>query len=325
MTTTQELPPLEPQPQVPVAHYGGFRYDRTRNMAALDYIATTGRPTVEPLADPTGVVSNDYVIAKHGVQRVVSARAAMKYAGDEAVTHSQSKFQEGRARQLNEHHELQGHDQVDAIFQSADALMGLQAVHQNPGSYRNIILAFPAGIARQPRISKASVGVAVSSVKSRQAVRKLPPENDYEAHLRSGTKPRTAADKVIAPSVALSYQAPLLHEIRADQNAPGVSFLLGLEDDMMRPDKVMKQLQSSNDVDYILITDTTHGINGRKDIMDETLKLLDMTEQARQGRQAGKGQLPLTQRLYFFGNISDTKRTELLALAAEVDAHSKTA
>jgi hypothetical protein len=327
MTTTHELPlsNVEAQPQIPTAYYGGFKHDWPRNMAALSYIEETGRPIVDSMPDPTGIVANDYTIAMNGVEHLVSARAAMRYAGNEAVTHSLSKFQEGRAKELNEHHEAQGHRQVNAIFQSADALMGLQAVRDNPEGYRNIILAYPAGIARQPRIGKASVAVAMSSVKSRQAARKLSPENDYEAHLRSGAKPRTVADKVIAPSVALSYQAPLLNEIRTGEHAPGISMVLGLEDNMMRPDKVIKELQSSNDVDYILITDTSHGINGRKDVMDKTLELMDMTEQARADREAGITLPPLAQRLHFYGNISESKRVELLSLAAEVDARSELA
>lgn len=327
MTTLHEATslPLEPQAQVPTAHYGGFRYDQQRNAAALDYIRETGRPVVEPMPDPTSVAANGYTIVAGGVERLVSAREAMRYAGNKAVTSCLSKFQEERARALNRHLEAQGHQVTNAILQSADALMGLQAVRENPAGYRNIILAYPAGIARQPRISKASLSVVMSSVKSRRAARRLSPDNDYEAHLRSAPKPRTVADKVIAPSVALSYQAPLLHEIRAGKHAPGISMVLGLKDDMMRPDKVIKELRSSNDVDYILITDTPHGINGRKDIMDKTLELMDKTEQARADREAGKPQPPLVQRLRFYGNISDSKRAELLALAAEVDARSEAA
>ena len=325
MSATQELPvaPTSPQQsQTPVAHYGGFKYDQRRNGAALDYIQGSGRPIVEALPDPTGVVVNDYVVAVNGIESTMPARAAMKYAGDQTVTHSISKFQEARAKELNRHHEAQGNGQVNAIFQSADALMGLQAVRENPAGYRNIILAYPAGIARQDRISKASVAVATSGIKARRAARKLTPKNDYEAHLRSGAKPRTIADKVIAPSVALSYQAPLLNEIRSGKDAPGISMVLGLEDDMMRPDKVLKELKTSHDVDFVLITDTPHGINGRKDIMDKTLELLDMTEQARAGRGAGDSRPPLTDRLYFYGNIPAVKRAELLSIAAEVDSRS---
>lgn len=313
----------QPQTPIPTTHYGGFRYDQRRNNAAVDYIRTTGREAVDAMPDPMGIVANEYTVAVGGVESVVSARTAMKYAGDVTVTHSLSEYQKRRASELNDYHEAQGHRQVNAIFQSADALMGLQAVREKPAAYRNIILAYPAGIARQDRLAKASVAVAMSSVRSRRAVRELTPENDYEAHLRLAGKPRTVADRVIAPSVALSYQAPLLHEIRTGEHAPGISMVLGIKDDMMRPDKVIKELQDPSDVDYILVTDTPHGINGRKDIMNETLRLLDMTEQARADREVGKPLPPLADRLHFYGNVPESKRAELLALAAEIDARSQ--
>ena len=56
--------------------------------------------------------------------------------------------------------------------------------------------------------------------------------------------------------------------------------------------------------------------------MDEALKLLKMTEQAKTDHKAGMAQTPLAERLFFYGNIPDSKKAELLMLATVVNERS---
>jgi hypothetical protein len=98
--------------------------------------------------------------------------------------------------------------------------------------------------------------------------------------------------------------------------APGVSLVLGLDDWMIRPERVLESLNSAEDVDYVLITDTPHGVNGRTDVMDEIMKLFPMMEQAKEARKHGDPTESLADRLIFSDTVTAEKREELRRLAA---------
>ena len=79
-------------------------------------------------------------------------------------------------------------------------------------------------------------------------------------------------------STISGYQGGLLHELRQNKDAPAVSVVLGTKDMAMKPDRIIKSLKSAEDVDFLLIVNSTHGIKGRKDLMKKILELTDVME-----------------------------------------------
>jgi hypothetical protein len=330
MTITEApiTPQAIPVDQPPIYFAGGFGYDQDRNGRVSEYLAGLGREIVPVLPNPdVRNADTGFSVVMNGIATQLPRRQAIRTVSKPSVERSAANFQLARSEELLTSLEQGGYEKVDAIFQSADALNGLIAVHTQPEKFNNVVLAYPAGIIKQPNPLKASGGVVKSVVRGRQVRHKAAAVVDnFEAlstSVQEKGKPKTAGGFVTAASVALSYHGPLLSEVRCEKDAPGISLVLGLDDWMIRPERVLESLNSSNDVDYILITDTPHGVNGRTDVMDEIMNLFPMMEQAKEARKAGSPVEPLADRLIFSESVSPEKREELRGLAAGVDARTK--
>lgn len=319
--TTHSTTPLEstppPQEQPPIYFAGGFGYDQQRNAKVLGHIAELGYDTVPALPDPDPKnIDPNFSILANGQVRYITRRSAFGLASAPQVEQSVSSYQRARAYELIKSFEARGGN-INAIFQSADALNGLIALHERPDLINNAVFAYPAGIINQPHPFKAAKGV-IKSVGVGKQSRHQQYENFEHPEGDKPRRPKTAGGMVTAASVALSYQAPLLSEVREQPDAPGVSMVFGTGDWMIRGEQVFKHIKPT-DVDYILVADTPHGLNGRKDIMDKMLELFPMMEQAKQDRQSGIEPPPLVDRLIFTDTVSAADRAKFMQAAQGVD------
>ena len=319
VNTPAEATSHVPEQEVPFYFAGGFGYGQQRNEKVLGYIASLGYKTVPPLPDPDlGESDARFHVIEAGVEHSLSRQETMRLIARPAIEQSVAAYQRKRAEDLLV--ELQGRERVNAIFQSADALNGLIAMHAQPNLFANAVLAYPAGIIKQPRPFKAARGVLKSvSVGRRRNHAVTESFEDQKTMSRFG-RSKTAGGFVTAASVALSYQGSLLSEIREQEHTPGISLVLGVDDWMIRPERVLETLDP-DDVDYILVTNTPHGIKGRKDVMHEILKLFPMMEKAKQDRREGRITPPLVDRMIFMG-VSPRKESELRDIAYAIDLQS---
>ena len=311
---------LEGQP--PIYFAGGLGYNNARNQGVLHQIEGLGHDVVPALNDPNvGSVDTGFRMVVNGIGREVSRREAWRLAPKSEV--STSNFQQDRATELLNTLERDGKQPVDAIFQSADALNGLLAAYQQPDRFNNIVLAYPAGLVRQPNIRRAAPKVvpaeAMVRLKPKHLINKK--IHGFEAGRRE--KSKNVGGFTIASTVGLSQQSKLLHEMRQKENAPGVAIVAGADDIMLSPKKVFESLESPDDVDLVLVADTTHGLNNRRDVLESIVDLLPKVEEIKQARQAeGQNPTPLTDRVLFFGRFSAEKRQQILQQAALVDART---
>jgi hypothetical protein len=207
--------------------------------------------------------------------------------------------------------ENSGYDKVDGIFQSADALNGLLAIRKRPDMFGNVILAYPAGLVKQPNPIKATLGVFRSGIRGKLSKYAVSTDNSFEDLTgRFRSRPKTAGGFVTAASVALSSQSALLSEVRQRPDAPRLSLVLGLDDWMMRPERVLGGLNSAADVDYVLVTNTPHGIKGRKDVMNGVLGLFSLM------KGVGIGDAPLADRILFMEDVPSGRQRDIRGIAA---------
>lgn len=307
----------------PIYFGGGFGYGEQRNNGVLSFLQSQGYSTLPSLPDvPRGERDKRFTVTTDKGSVVLSRMRTLLQAGkmqpDQVISHYQVDRAQELIRLLDEGRQGKG---VWALFQSADAINGLQAMHERPDLVDSAVLAYPAGIISQPNVLKAAADVIHSGWKGRQWTAKAEHDN-FET--TNGSKVRRelgASNFTVAASVALSDQTHLLSEIRSRPNPPGIWLVLGTEDWMIRAERVIESLRSPNDVDGILITDKPHGIKGRGDELTEWLKLFPLMEQAKKNRQAGiveTRSLSHPDRLRFFGDISEDKKNVFRNLAAAV-------
>lgn len=298
---------------------GGFGYDQQRNSRVSGYIADTyGYEALPSLPDQDlGNMNPNFTVIANGVSREVTRREALRLTGREEITAISSKYQETRAAELAAMLKRERPLGALAIFQSADAINGLKAMAEEPDLIDHAILAYPAGVIRQPQFLKASLGVLKSGVSIRRSAEQTY-QNNFEGD-KKGRRSKAAANLVVASSVALTDQGELLAGIRSNRDSPGISMVLGMRDWMIRPERVISSLPSQDAVDSLLITDQPHGLNGRKNELKAWLDLVPAMAEARVARNEGKDNgLPLKERIHFFGNVALRDRIEILALADKV-------
>jgi len=300
---------------------GGHGYPASRNQIAGQYIADKlSIESVRPLPDIiTRGADSSYTIATRGIFKTVKRSEAIREASHPSTELSFSNFQKARAHEMISSIEAQGFNSVDAIFQSADALNGLLAVHERSDLFRNVVLAYPAGIIKQPSPLKATGSVFKSIFRGRRVKHQRTTEELFEIppskrSLRAPSMQKGSGGFVTAAAAALSYQAPLLHELRQQSNAPNVSLVVGIDDWMIRPARIIESLAHPDDIDFMLVTDTPHGIKGRKDVIDEIVSLFPLMEQ-RQHDGTAQSMTSFADRIIFSQGISDEARADIITAA----------
>lgn len=325
MTNFERDPFLNTSTQPPIYYAGGYGYDQARNWGVADHLyGTYGVKTVAPLEDTApGSANPNFSITHNGRTAEVTRRQALHTIRRHPVDLSVSLYQQDRAEELLTALDQQGHDQVDGIFQSADALNGLLAAREDPRIFRNIVLAYPAGLHRRRQTSTPSV------IDGAVTPRRWPlPRHEYDetTHFEAPAESilaryqtlRRTSSYTIGASAILSYEAPVLSEIRRNTDAPNVLLVVGAHDWIMPPNRIIGSLQSASDVDRILVTDTPHGVRGRKATVREILSLFPELEDARRLRESGSDTPPLTERMRFASTVSPAIKDRLLHVASTV-------
>jgi hypothetical protein len=326
------LATLQTTPESPFIVAGGFGYEKKRNGVASDYIKSLGHVALPPLHDPavarapkTFTVQTD-----DGATRTVRRQLTYFLAPKPEVTLVSSQYQERRADDLIAHLEEHTQAPVNGIFQSADAQNGLIAAHKRPDLFSNIVLAFPAGLVKKRSSTEYTRQMLKSAVRHRGPKHRPDRADDFEAttrlkSVREKRKERRFSKSgglAVASSVAVSYQNRLLTELRQDAGAPGVSLVLGMRDSMMKPERIIESLNDSNDVDCIFITNTKHGWNGSKQLMDQILDLFPAMEEIKAKRRTGQEVAPLAHRISFAEDVSAVDKLRILTLVNQLDKKS---
>lgn len=83
-------------------------------------------------------------------------------------------------------------------------------------------------------------------------------------------------------------------------------------------DDVLDSVGSADNVDYILVVDGGHGIQGRQDILDDMPDLLPKLEERKQA--GARDNIPLRVRVILPGHISPRRAEKIRALADGVPA-----
>lgn len=312
---TEQAIDHQPQPSEYSFYFGGGTgySERRNNDVARRIGATIGRKIIPALTEPTQFPP-EFTMNVNGIERTVSRKLAYDLAHGADVLWSISHFQRERATELLAHLTHETPEKVDAVFQSADALNGLIAANDDPSKFHTIVLAYPAGLVQPHNIKKAGLKVgfqdAVTRLKRKH--RKAKREHSFEDRRRQRQKGRFT----IISSVGLSKQNHPLHELRSKENAPGIAMVVGTDDVMLAPERVIASLESPNDIDIMLVVDTPHGINGRKDILGQTLDLFEQVEAVRHGDSARS----LAERIRFAPDVTEARRQAILAVADERQA-----
>lgn len=294
----EQIPEI-PKDTSPVQFIGGMQHDQSKNGTVLSYIQSTGRITLSPLPnrDTKGIPWRTRVHTGRTDEVVVSPKALLRTT-DEETTAITSLAQEARADEVITALEGQP-EKVTLIGQSADVQPAVIAVHKRPDLFKNLILAFPSGM---PKKSKRSeyLRLAASKIAEGKNINPKPviePENSYYPPMPTSASElgRLAMRRFkgsgglrALASTMTGYQGGLLHELRQRGNAPGVSMLLGTRDWVGRPEKVIEGLKSADDVDFLLIVNSSHGLKGRKDLTGRMIELTDMMEARSQERKAAR-------------------------------------
>jgi pimeloyl-ACP methyl ester carboxylesterase len=334
-----EQVPEPPKDTSPIQFMGGTLHDQPKNGDVLSYVESTGRTTLAPLPNRnTKGMPWRTRIHMDQADEVVLAPKALLRTTDEEVKAITSLAQEARADELIESIEGQS-ERITLIGQSADAQPAVVAVHRHPDRFKNLILAFPSGVAKKQKRSEylRQAAAQVARGKATEPKPVIEPENDFStplpespAELGRLTMRRFKASgglRALASTMS-GYQGGMLHELRQNEHIPGVSMVLGTRDAVGRPDKIIESLKSADDVDFLLIVNSSHGIKGRKDLMDRLLELTDMMEARTQARQAAKERGEefeagsLADRLIFLEDeayrVSEEEKERLRALARQV-------
>ncbi|HEX5455854.1 MAG TPA: hypothetical protein VFW77_00635 [Candidatus Saccharimonadales bacterium] len=298
---TVEQIPETPKDTSPVQFMGGMLYDQEKNGNTLNYIESTGRPTLPPLPSrrTKGAPWRNRIHSSSQGEEVVIAPKALLRTTDEEVKAITSLAQEARADEVIAEIESQP-ERVTLIGQSADAQPALIAVHKQPDKFKNLILAFPSGVIKKRHRSEY-MRQAASDIGGRrdEPIFKVvvEPENNFDVQMPDSASEtgrlmmrrfKGSGGLRALSSTMSGYQGGLLHEVRQNEDAPAVSMVLGTKDRVGKPDRILESLKSADDVDFLLIVNSTHGIQGRKDLMDKILELTDIMGAQSQKRKEAK-------------------------------------
>jgi len=317
-------PTNHPASEEPFYFSGGYKYDHERNGRVADYIQHLGHVTLSPMPNPDRGCAPNGCIVKYpngGTEDVTNWEAYRVKSGAFGAAAIISKWQQRRAEQLIEHVEQQSPDKpVNAIFQSADAINGVLAAGLRPDKFKNLVLAFPAGMAERRGQTEYQRDM-MRSARTHKGTPWRPYEFEpQETKLQSLRKRRhsNSGGAAVAMSTAVSYQPKLLNELKQRENAPGVAMVLGLRDSTILPERVIQSLADpDNDIDCLLITNTGHGVRGDKKTMDEMLGLFPKIEEVNAKRRSGESVPPLEERVVFSDNVGVVDRERILALIGD--------
>lgn len=209
---------------------------------------------------------------------------------------------------------------IDAVFQSESAGHGLIAVYTDPEKFHNVVLAFPGSISG-PQTGFIPGRVAKEALLQRQY--RPTPDTDFRPSDRprriESLKAQLRSPGFREDALALRYSAlsSMLHSIRQKENAPGITLVAGLDDQIFSFEAYLESLVSANDVNAIIVVPGGHAIGGRKDVLATILDQFPTMERAR-----NEPLLALRDRIILPPGIPEARVQKIHALADAVDSRT---
>ena len=335
----EQSPTPEQTPSL-IVFGGGVGYDEPRNTVNGEYLLGLDPNYYNGVLTVPGGGANDGTIVlielrdgrlyPDGERDKLSGKESLKQLGKNFAEVRFSELDEHRAEQLIALIEHNGTQPVDAVFQSADASVGILAMWKRPELFKNVVLVDPSSIIDLPWIGQLlkEEGANGNLKKLRQfhlkklrqsllkkLTRSLKQKNDtlegtsFEEPVRHLSKSkrltRTGANGMLASLV--SSLAPMLHEIAKSENAPKISIIASQFDHAYSPLRILQSLVNLNDIRSFFVTNSPHGIGGRKSRMKQVLEALRQTEDSPE----------FPDRLHFFDGVSDDYRKQVAESISE--------
>ncbi len=317
---TQGAKPIE-QTERSLVFLGGIGYEQHRNSEVGSAILhTTGVVgDVITIPDEGHLVSGDSAIIVHqnGEHEEVPGKEVMRRL-DEPAEARYSTLHQRRAEKLIAEIEAAGGSPVDAIFQSVDVSTGLLAMSQRPDLFNDVVLLDPSSIVKHPSIAKYAREEWKNGNLKEVITKRKGTEDIERFELKASIKEKRARSRNSARSgnrdaSYYSFQAGMLHEIATSENAPRISIVASRYDHAYSPLAIVDSLVDLNDVDFMFVTNTRHGLGGKKQKLQEVVTAL--------GATAGETD-SFVQKLHFAPGISEEYMQKMVEAVRRKEATS---
>jgi len=319
----EQSPTPEQTPSL-IVFGGGIGYDEQRNTVNGEYLLGLDPNYYNGVLTVPGGGANDGTIVlielrdgrlyPDGERDKLSGKESLKQLGKNFAEVRFSELDEHRAEQLIALIEHNGTQPVDAVFQSADASVGILAMWKRPELFKNVVLVDPSSIIDLPWGWQLLKEEGANGI-LKKLTRSLKQKNDtlegtsFEEPVsrlsKSKRRTRTGANGMLASLV--SSLAPMLHEIAKSENAPKISIIASQFDHAYSPLRILQSLVNLNDIRSFFVTNSPHGISGRKSRMKQVLEALRQTEDSPE----------FPDRLHFFDGVSDDYRKQVAESISE--------
>lgn len=310
----------------PFVFMGGVGYDEAKNrLLAEKIVSLTGHREILAVSD-TPISGPEYGTAvfvdSDGNERELPGKVALKHLKDDDSTMRYTRLQETRAEHLIASIENAGSGPVDAVFQSADASVGMLAMSRRPELFKNVVLLDPSSIIKLPprlkylaeELRSCNIWTLIKHRKDSGEVRVQPSKAEQQPmglkeritkHVQMAKKFREYRKSGISIASYVSYQASMLHDIALMDNAPSVTILTSRLDHAYDPVRLLKALVNFDDVNNFLISNSRHGLSGKQKKLEQLVSVfISDTDK------------PTTflERLSFGEGIPETYRNKILEL-----------
>lgn len=289
-------------------------------------IAASGRDALSYSMSGLGKADQRYAVGRPGsLVEVDEASIFANTAEGDVVIPKQQMLQ---AEVLLHTLDQRGDGPVDAIFQSESAGHGIIAAYAEPSKFNSIVLAFPGSFEAQPE--RREIGRRMRA--ERRVAKEHRPskgENFTKGFRNKVLAARAMAQAMRSPGDFLtkaaglqnSSLASLLHEMKQRDDAPPVTLVAGLDDNIFPLERYFETMVSSQDVDRIVIVPGGHAITGRPEVLDTILEQFPAMESLDEEFRAR----PLKDRIVFPEGISRERADEIFAMADRLDQRTEAA
>lgn len=313
----------EGEPTVFYSHGAGWGHE----MPTVKKIATFGRRAFSYVHRGDREVDKEFILDTHeGVSEAVGKRGLKrKLRSAKRVVPKQLIREAATLNGLLEERAERGDTApIDAVFQSASVGPGMLAVNGAPEKFRNIVLAFPSGFERQKGVSKKMAKEALAKFRYRRTEDEnfIPRAKGRMFTAAHALRQQVRSSGFFTNVTALRYNSSvpdLLHQVKSRENAPGVTLVAGLDDKIFPIERLLKKLESSQDVDRIVIIPGGHAIDGRPEVLKT---ILDQFSAMEDDKHSAKPLPSLVDRIEFPEGISARRRRRIKKLALELDQKS---
>lgn len=311
------------EPTVFYSHGAGWAHEAP----TVKQIATFGRRAFSYVHRGERQVDKDFIFDTHeGTSEIVGKRGLRRKVRSARRVIPKQLIREAATFSglLEERAERGDAEPIDAIFQSASVGPGMLAVNGAPEKFRNVVLAFPSGFEHQKGVSKKMAKEAMTKQRQRRREGEnfIPRTKGRLFTAAHALRQQVRSSGFFANAAALRYNSSvpsLLNQVKSRENAPGVTIVAGLDDKIFPIERILNRLESSSDVDRIMLVPGGHAIDGRSEVLETILDQFPVMEA---NKNSAKPLAPLIERIEFPENISKRRYRRIEKLANKLDQKS---